>query len=182
MLFINFTLLAAGIGKHKYEKHIMAAMTGLCSFGKKGHFLIGLFTVAILLANCSMTRTNQIEECISVSECTCVNVTGSVFGKIKDNTTVALYKAEGFDYESIIGKINEGHPERVSKISANQSFSFFCLPAGHYLLNIPASSYDFSFGSPIPVESNQGDLNVEAILQGGNSQIMFSAFSIERIS
>jgi len=111
-----------------------------------------------------------------------MNVTGRVLGKIKDNTTVALYKAEGFDYESIIGKINQGQAERVSKIGANQSFAFFCLPEDRYLLSIPASSYDFSFGSPIPVESNQGDLNVEAILQGGNSQIMFSAFSIERIS
>ena len=157
-------------------------MTGLCSFGRKGHFLIGLVTVTILLANCSMTHTNQIEKCISVSECPCVNVTGSVLGKIKDNTTVTLYKAEGFDYESIIWKINKGHPERVSKINANQSFSLFCLPEGRYLLNIPASSYDYSFGSPIPVESNQGNLKVEAILQGGNSQSMFSAFSIERIS
>lgn len=121
-------------------------MTGLCSFVKRGHFLIGLLTVTILLANCSMTHTNQIEECISVSECPSMNVTGSVLGKIKDNTTVALYKAEGFDYESIIGKITEGHPERVSKINADRSFSFFCLSEGRYLLNIPASSYDSSFG------------------------------------
>ena len=160
----------------------MAAMSGLYSFVKKGHFLIDLLTVTILLAGCSMTHMNQIEENISASECTCMNVNGSVLGKIKDNTTVALYKAEGFDYESIIGKINEGHPEGVSKINTNQSFSFFCLPEGRYLLNIPASSYDFSFGSPIPVESNQGNLKVEAILQGGNSQYMFSAFSIKRIS
>ena len=157
-------------------------MTGLCSLVKRGHFLIGLFIVIILLAGCSMAHTNQIEENISASECTCMNVNGNVLGQIKDNTTVALYKAEGFDYESIIGKINEGHPEGVSQIDANQSFSFFCLPEGRYLLNIPASSYDFSFGSPIPVESNQGDLKVEAILQGGNSEILFGAFSIERIS
>jgi hypothetical protein len=111
-----------------------------------------------------------------------MNVTGSVLGKIKENTTVALFKAEGLDYESIIGKINKGHPEIISKITSDQSFSFFCLPEGRYLLNIPASSYDLSFGSPIPVESNRGDLKVEAILQGGNSQIMFSAFSIGRTS
>ena len=159
----------------------MAAMTGLCSF-LKVLFLMGLLAVTILLAGCSMTHTNQIEENISASEFACMNVTGIVLGKIKDNTTVALYKAEGFDYESIVGKINEGSPERVSKINANQSFSFFCLPVGRYLLNIPASSYDYSFGSPIPTETNQGDLKLEAILNGGNSQNMFSAFSIERIS
>ena len=111
-----------------------------------------------------------------------MNVTGLVLGKIKHDTTVTLYKAEGSDYESIIEEINKGHPERVSKIAADQSFSFFCLPEGRYLLIIPTSSYDYSFGSPIPAGSNQGNLRVEAILQGGNSQGMFSAFSIERIS
>ncbi|MFZ4440300.1 MAG: hypothetical protein ACOYOS_17895 [Syntrophales bacterium] len=160
----------------------MIAMNGSCSFGRKGHFLIGLLSVTILFAICWLMHMNQIEECVSVSEHPCMNVTGSVLGKINDNTTVALYKAEGLDYTSIIEEITEGHPERVSKISANQSFAFFCLPEGHYLLSIPASSYNFSFGSPIPVESDQGDLKVKAILQGGNSQNMFSAFSIERTS
>jgi len=111
-----------------------------------------------------------------------MNVTGSVLGKLKNDTMVTLYKSERVDYESIIEKINKGHPERVSKINADQSFSFFCLPEGRYILNIPASSYDYSFGAPIPTENNQGNLKVEAILQGGNSQIMFSIFSIERIS
>jgi hypothetical protein len=160
----------------------MIAMTGSCSFGRKGHLLIGLLSISILFASCWLTHMNQIKECVSVSARPCMNVTGSALGKINENTTVALYKAEGLDYESIIGKINQGQAERVSKIDANQSFSFFCLPEGRYLLKIPVSSYNFSFGSPIPAETNQGDLNVKAILQGGNSQIMFSAFSIERIS
>ena len=170
-----------GNGKHKYEKDIMATMTGLYSF-LKGFFLMGLFAETILSAGCPMTHTIQIEENISASERACMNVTGIVLGKIRDNTTVALYKAEGYEYESIIGKINEGSPERVTKTNASQSFSFFSLPEGRYLLTIPASSYDFSFGSPIPAESNQGVLKVEAILQGGNSQVMFSVFSIKRIS
>jgi hypothetical protein len=169
------------IGKHKYEKYIMTAMTGLCNV-LKGLFLMGLLAVAILFAGCSMPHTDQIEENISASEVVCMNVSGVVLGKIKGNTTVALYKAEGFDYESIIGKISKGSPEKVSTIGTNQSFSFFCLPVGRYLLNIPAASYDYSFGSPIPVESKQGDLKVEASLNGGNSQNMFSAFSIVRIS
>lgn len=160
----------------------MVTMTGLCSFVKGGHFFLGLLTLAMLFTGCSMTRVNEIEECISASACPCMNVSGSVLGKIKDDTTVTLYKAEGFDYESIIEEINKGHPERASIITADQSFSFFCLPEGRYLLSIPASSYDYSFGSPIPAESNRGNLRVDAILQGGNSQIMFSAFSIERIS
>ena len=156
-------------------------MTGLCCF-LKGLILMGLLVVTILLASCSMTQTNQIEENFSASECACMNITGIVLGKIKENTTIALYKAEGYDYASIIGKINEGHPEKVSKIYANQSFSFFCLPEGQYLLIIPASSYDYSFGSPIATETIQRDLKLEAILNGGNSQNMFSAFSIVRIS
>lgn len=160
----------------------MVTMTGLCSFLKGGHFFLGLLTIAMLFAGCSTTCMNQTEECISFSERPCMNVTGIVLGKIKDNTTVTLYKAEGLDYESIIETIHRGHPEKVSKITTDQSFSFFCLPEGLYLLNIPASSYDYSFGSPIPAESNQGNLKVEAILQGGNSETMFSAFSIEHIS
>ena len=159
----------------------MATMTGLCSF-LKVHFLMALPVVTILLASCSITHTNQIVKNISDSEFACMNVTGIVLGKIKDNTTVALYNAEGFDYESIVEKMNKGFPERVAKTNANQSFSFLCQPAGRYLLNIPASSYDYSFGSPIPTKTNQGDLKLETILNGGNSQSMFSAFSIERIS
>lgn len=127
-------------------------------------------------------QTNQIKGTISTSECACMNINGSVLGKIKDNSTVALYKAEGLDYKSIIEKINEGDPDDFSKVNANQSFSFYCLPEGNYILNIPAFSYDFSFGSPIPNDSNQSDLKVETILQGGNSQYLFSAFSIKRIS
>ena len=161
---------------------MMADMICLSSLVKKGYLIVVLSTVITLLASCSMTQTNQIRGNISASECGCMNVDGSVLGKIKDNTTVVLYRAEGFDYKSIIGKINEGHPVGISKVNANQAFSFYCLPEGNYILNIPASSYDFSFGSPIPAESNQGDLKVVAILQGGNSQNLFSAFSIERIS
>jgi len=70
----------------------------------------------------------------------------------------------------------------MAEIKANQSFSFYCLPEGSYLLNIPSFSYDFSFGSPMPAENSQGDLKVEAILQGGNAQNLFSAFSVKRIS
>ena len=160
----------------------MADMTCLPSLVKKGYFIVVLFTVIMLLASCSMTHTNQIEGNLSASECACMSVNGSVFGKIKDNTTVVLYKAEGFDYKSITGKINEAYPDRMAKVSANQSFIFHCLPEGYYLLNIPASSYDVSFGSPIPAENTQGNLKVDLILQGGNSQNLFGAFSVERIS
>lgn len=160
----------------------MANMTCLPSLVKKGYFIVVLFTVIMLLASCSMTHTNHIEGNISASESVCMNVSGSVLGKIKDNTTVVLYRAEGFDYKSIIGKINEGLPVGISKVNSNQSFSFYCLPEGNYILNIPASSYDSSFGSPILSESSQCDLKVEAILQGGDSQYWFSFFSVKRIS
>lgn len=129
-----------------------------------------------------MIRMNQIEEDVHAPECVCMNVNGTVLGKLKVNTTIALYKAEGFDYESIMGKINLAQPDRIDYVEANQSFSFYCLPEGYYLLNIPSSSYDFSLGSPIPAENRQGALKVEAILQGGNAQNLFSAFSVKRIS
>jgi len=159
----------------------MADMICLSSLFKKGYFIVW-FTGILLLTSCSITHTNQFEGNISVSEYACLNFNGSVLGKIKDNTTVALYEAEGLDYKSIIGKINEGHPVGISKVNANQSFSFYCLPEGNYLLSVPASSYYSSFGSPIPAESNQGNLKVVVILQGGDSQYWFSFFSIKRIS
>jgi len=157
-------------------------MTGLQSITKTNILLVGLLAVIMLLFGCSMIRMNQVEEDIHAPESICMNVNGTVLGKLKVNTTIALYKAEGFDYKSIVGKINEAHPDRMAKVKANQSFSFYCLPEGPYLLNIPSSSYDFSFGSPIPAENNQGDLKVETILQGGNAQNLFSAFSVKRIS
>ncbi len=161
---------------------IYDCMIGLHIITKGSLFLIGLLAIIILLPSCSMIRMNQVEEDIHASECICMNVNGTVLGKLKDNNTIALYKAEVFDYESIIRKINEAHPDRMAEVNANQSFSFYCLPEGYYLLNIPASSYDFSFGSPIPAENSQGYLKVEVILQGGNAQNLFSAFSIKRIS
>ncbi|MEI7636249.1 MAG: hypothetical protein WCJ37_03015, partial [Syntrophus sp. (in: bacteria)] len=100
----------------------MARMICVSSLAKKGYFIVVLFTVILLLTSCSMTHTNQIEGNISASESVCMNVSGSVLGKIKDNTTVTLYKAEGFDYKSTIGIINEGHPVGISKVNANQSF------------------------------------------------------------
>jgi len=158
-------------------------MTGLrVSITKKSLFLVSLLAVIMLLFGCSMIRMNQIEENIHASEYICMNVNGTVLGKLKVNTTIALYKAEGFDYLSIVEKINEAHPDRMSNVGANQSFSFYCLPEGPYILNIPASSYNFSFGSPIPSENSQGDLKMETILQGGNAQNLFSAFSVKCIS
>ena len=157
-------------------------MTGLQSITKKNILLVGLLALIMLLFGCSMIRMNQVEEDIHAPECICMNVNGTVLGKLKVNTSIALYKAEGFDYESIVEKINEAHPDRTAKAGATQSFSFYCLPEGHYLLNIPASSYNFSFGAPIPAENSQGDLKVEVILQGGNAQNLFSAFSVKRIS
>ena len=161
---------------------ILAAMPGSIRIMRKNSVLIGLLLVFILPSGCSMAGTKHNSESFSGSACRCMNVNGTVLGKLKDNSTVSLYKAEGFDYKSITGKINEAHPDRMAKVSANQSFIFHCLPEGYYLLNIPASSYDFSFGSPIPAESTQGNLKVAVILQGGNSQNLFGALSVERIS
>ena len=157
-------------------------MKGLQSITKESLFLVGLLAVIMLLFGCSMIRMNQVDKDFHASECTCMNVNGTVLGKLKVNTAIALYEAESFDYESIVEKINEAHPDRMSNVGANQSFSFYCLPEGPYILNIPASSYNFSFGSPIPAENSQGDLKVEAILQGGNAQNLFSAFSVKCIS
>ena len=161
---------------------ILAAMPGSIRIMRKYSVLIGLLLVFILPSGCSMAGTKHNSESFSGSACRCINVNGTVLGKLKVNATITLYQEESFDYESITGIINEGHPERISKVSANQSFILHCLPEGHYLFNIPASSYDYSFGSPIPAESTQGNLEVDVILQGGNSQNLFSAFSVERIS
>lgn len=157
-------------------------MIALHSSTKESLFLIGLLTVIILLSGCLMIRTNQVEEDIHASECSCMNISGTVLGKLKANTSIALYKAEGFDYESIIEVVNNAHPYRMATIEANQSFFLYCLPEGYYLLNVPSSSYDFSFGAPIPSEYSQGNLKAEAILQGGDAQNLFSAFSIKSIS
>ena len=161
---------------------ILTAMPGSIRIMRKYSVLIGLLFVIILMSGCSMVRTKHNSESFSGSACRCMNVNGTVLGKLKADTRIALYRAEGLDYESITGIINEAHPDRMAKVSANQSFFSHCLPEGHYLLNIPESSYDFSFGSPIPAESTQGNLKVDVILQGGNSQNLFGAFSVERIS
>ena len=104
-------------------------MVGLHIITKGSLFLIGLLTIIILLPGCSTTRINQAEEDIHASECICMNVDGSVLGKMKVNTTIALYKAEGFDYESIKDKINEAHPDRMAEIKANPFLSIACRKA-----------------------------------------------------
>ena len=162
-------------------RHIRATMIDLRGIMKQGAFFTGSILAIILISGCSTIWPNHVED-PSVPEWRGMDVNGTVLGKLKTNASITNYRIDSSDYESIMEEINGSDPEGTAKLGANQSFSFHCLLPGLYLLSIPASSYNGSVGSPIAVESSQGNLKVKAILQGGNSQYLFSVFSIERIS
>jgi len=143
---------------------------------------VGLLSIIIILFGCPIIRMLQEAHEHSTSKCECMNVNGTVLGRLKANAEISLYEADGFDYESIMGTIREEKPFMMTKTSVNQSFSFYCLPEGNYLLNVPVSSYGSAVGAPIPAINSQGNLKVNVILQGGDSQNWFSVFSIKRIS
>ena len=157
-------------------------MSGSIRIMRNCSALIGLLFLLILSTGCSMDQTKQNSKSSFCSDCKCMTVNGTVLGKLKINTSVALYSGEVVDYKSIEGIINEQYPDAIAQIGANQSFTFPCLPEGHYILNVPASSYNFSVGSPIANENMRDNFKVYLLLQGGNSQRLFSAFSIEHIS
>jgi hypothetical protein len=167
--------------KHKYEKRLSTAtMIDLSRTTMEEAIVAGFLSLSIILSGCCMTHHEAKEN--ASSELRCMDITGTVLGKLKPDASITLHRIDSSDYDSIMEEINGADQEGMTKVTTSQSFSFHCLPPGLYLLSIPVSSYDVSVGSPIPIESGQRELKVTAILQGGNSMYLFSVFSIERIS
>lgn len=136
--------------------------------------------IMLLLPGCtSIQRPTENQDHLSSSG-SCIDVGGTVLGKLKKNSSVDLYRAGRLDYESILTTIREEEPDRRTSISSDQSFTFLCVPEGIYLLNIPATSYAQAFGAPIATEESENHLRVDALLQGGCSDTYFSAFSVSR--
>ncbi|MGV8080997.1 MAG: hypothetical protein AB2L22_13185 [Syntrophales bacterium] len=149
---------------------------------KFNRILMIVVFVMILLSGCSSVRMNPDNPDYSSPARNCIDVSGTVLGQLKMNSSIELYRAGGLDYQSILATISEEKPDRRISVSSDQSFTLHCLPEGYYLLNIPAASYDHTVGSPIASESSQNNFRVEAILQGGSSDCYFSAFSISQTS
>lgn len=137
--------------------------------------------IMFLLPGCTSMQTPAESQDHFSSSGSCINVSGTVLGKLKMNSSVDLYRAGRLDYESILTTIREEEPDRHTNIYSDQSFTFSCVPEGNYLLNIPATSYDQAFGAPIATEESENHLRVDALLQGGCSDTYFSAFSVSYI-
>jgi hypothetical protein len=137
-------------------------------------FLIMAF---ITLSGC--TNTHNIDNSNETSWHNCMDINGTVLGRLNPDSRVHLYQMEQLDFPVVMNIIRATEPAGSAFLSTNQLFFFHCVPPGTYVLAIPASSYNSSCGSPIPEGLRQNNLSVRVIYQGGDSGYMVAAFTVE---
>ena len=153
-------------------------MTGRLSLMKNtALFSSFLITVFIMLAGC--TNTHTCDNSNDTSWHICMDINGTVLGRLHPDSRAHLYRMERLDYPVVMNIIRATAPTGSTFLSTNQHFFFHCVPPGRYVLAIPVSSYNSSCGSPIPEERRQNNLSVRVIYQGGDSGYMVTAFAIE---
>ena len=153
-------------------------MTGRFSLMKKKSLLqLFLISTFIMLAGCTNTHIN--DKLNDTSWYNCMDINGTVLGRLHPGSHGHLYRMERLDFPAVMNHIREAAPTASAFLSTNQHFFFHCLPPGTYVLAIPVSSYNSSCGSPIPEERWQNNLSVRVIYQGGDSGYMVTVFAIE---
>jgi len=154
-------------------------MTGRLSLMKKtALFPFFLIMAFIILSGC--TNTDNIDNSNDTSWHNCMDINGTVLGCLNPDSRVHLYQMERLDFPAVMNIIKATEPTGSAFLSTNQHFFFHCVPPGTYVLAIPASSYNSSYGSPIPEGRRQNNLSVRVIYQGGDSGYMVTVFTIER--
>lgn len=153
-------------------------MTGRLSLMKKTTiFPFFLIMAFIMLSGC--TNTHNIDSSNDTSWYNCMDINGTVLGRLHPGSHGHLYRMELLDFPAVMDNIREAAPTASAFLSTNQHFFFHCLPPGTYVLAIPVSSYNSSCGSPIPEERRQNNLSLRVIYQGGDSGYMVTVFAIE---
>lgn len=166
------------MGIFKYPVIFTNFMTGRFSLMEKtALFQLILISAFIMLPGCMNIDANDRSN--NIFRYNCMDINGTVLGRLHPDSRVHLYQTERFDYQEVMNTIREAVPAASTFLSTNQHFFFHCLPPGRYVLAIPVSSYNFSCGSPITEERQHNNLSVRVIYQGGDSEYMVATFAIE---
>lgn len=144
---------------------------------KVAFFPFFLIIAFIMLSGCINTHTHG--KSIDTYWYNCMDINGTVLGRLNPDSRVHLYRMERLDFPAVMNIIRAKEPTGSAFLSTNQHFFFHCVPPGKYVLAIPSSSYNFSCGSPIPKERRQNNFSVRVFYQGGDSGYMVAAFVIE---
>lgn len=153
-------------------------MTGRLSLMKMTTlFPFFLIMAFIMLSGCTNTHTDDKSN--DTSGDNCMDINGTVLGRLYPDMCVYLYRMERLDFPAVMDIIREATPIASTFLIANQHFFFHCVPPGKYVLAIPSSSYNSSRGSPIPKERRHNNLSVRVFYQGGDSGYMVAAFAVE---
>jgi hypothetical protein len=108
----------------------------------------------------------------------CIDVKGTVFGDIEVGSEVLLFKVSSFNYTIVMFEIRNNHPVAKTCVNASAKFKFICLDYGNYTFAIPTSSFNRSWGPPLPYEFDCENVTIKIVFQGGDSTHMVGAFSI----
>ena len=111
-------------------------------------FMISAF---LMLSGCTNTHTN--DNSTDTTRYNCMDINGTVLGRLNPDSRVYLYRMERLDFPAVMNIIRAKEPTGSAFLSTNQHFFFHCVLPGKYVLAIPSSSYNFSRGSPIPTRA-----------------------------
>ena len=162
----------------------------ISSVKHKSNFNIAIFPIAIsvilLCTGCqqhsqSVSQTYLSIAPANVSTSACIDVEGKVLGGIKPCSKVYLYKTSSLNYSVVMAKIRDGQTIMQGCVNATKAFKFSCLYPGKYALVIPTTSYNGSVGAPLPYEFDCANVSLRIAFQGGDSNYMVGAFSIEKL-
>ena len=105
-------------------------------------------------------------------------IEGIVTGKLRKSSLIYLLVAPRTDLESAFNITEYCIPIYEERLDSMGRFSFGPIPAGSYLLHVPAYQFKETQGFPIVNEFNQSNHTLKMIFHGGNSIHSLGAFSI----
>ena len=141
------------------------------------------FVIGFLVCGCSNTievqnSDKQVHPVEFTFERICANVTGTVLGEPYPDTVVELHRTENVNYSTVMQAARNGTPVAKTKVNRTKSFEFSCLDYGQYATVIPAASYNYSVGSPLPYEFDCQNYSLRIAFQGGDPTYSVGAFEI----
>lgn len=105
-------------------------------------------------------------------------IEGGVTGRLRKNATIYLLATPRTDLESALNTTENCIPIGKQQLDIRNEFSFGPIPAGLYIVHVPAYQFEEIQGFPVVKEFNQSNYTLKMIFQGGDYQHSLAAFSI----
>jgi len=105
-------------------------------------------------------------------------IEGKVTGKLRRNASIYLLATPRTDLESALNTTRQCLPIMTEQLDDMSRFNFGPIPAGSYLLHVPAYQFKEMQGFPAVDEFNRSNHTLKMVFQGGDYQHSLAAFSI----